>query len=72
MLKMLDNMISACMNGAVEPEVLNTAIFNTTIKILIKSGDHLADKCGELLLRMEHYYFAWKIYRALMVIALVE
>jgi len=54
MLKMLDNMISACMNGAVEPEVLNTAIFNTTIKILIKSGDHLADKCGELLLRMEH------------------
>ena len=53
-LKMLDNMISACMNGAMEPEVLNTAVFNATIKFLIKSGDDLAEKCDELLLRMEH------------------
>jgi len=47
-------MISACMNGAMELEVLNTVVFNATIKVLIKSGDYLTEKCIELLLRMEH------------------
>jgi len=54
MLKILENMISACINGAMEPKILNNAVFYATIKVLIKSGDVLAEKWGELLLRMEH------------------
>jgi len=44
MLKMLENMISACINGAMEPKILNNAVFYATIKVLIKSGDVLAEK----------------------------